>query len=177
MIRDDLYIQVERKKTSYDFKLNAKLDSFKNNIKNNAVDTIKLYQNDKEIFIYEKIRSLLNYPGCKVADSLANGNFQIKCFVDRRSYKENIHGIINAFDMEGQKIDSFSMQKDNGLIKGRWLVHGNLNPKTNRDYNYCWSQGCIIFFETKKLEEFNTILKNIGVLPGDIINCKLLEVE
>lgn len=175
MIRDDLFIRVIRKKASFDFKYNKDKDDFINNTKNNAIDTFILFHNNLLLFKYNRVQTVSNYPGAKLLDTVAPCSFQIKCFVEKRLYKEEIHGIINAVDMEGQPINEFSMQKDGGLYKGRWLIHGTRNPVTGKDYSYAYSMGCIVFRETKALDDFNELLKSLNIKSGDIINAELVE--
>ncbi|MBN2546553.1 MAG: hypothetical protein JXB50_12205 [Spirochaetes bacterium] len=175
MLRKDLFLRVLRKKESYDFKYEKDKDEFHNNTKNNSMDTIVLFKDDMEIFKYEKIQSVSNYPKASRGDTIAPCRFQIKCFVEKLNYSEQIHAVINAVDMEGQTIDQNAYQNDRGIQKGRWLIHGNYNKEAKKDYMFCFSMGCIMFFETSKLFEFNSLLKLHGVKQDDVINAELVE--
>ncbi|MBN2547477.1 MAG: hypothetical protein JXB50_16855 [Spirochaetes bacterium] len=175
MLRKDLFIRVERKLESYDFKYEENKDDFMNNVKNNAIDTIKLFKDNIEIFKYEKIQSVSNYPKVDMKDTVAPCGFQVKCFVVKNNYSEDIHAIINAVDCEGQAIDQNAYQVDDGERKGRWLIHGNYNKNQKKDYAFAYSMGCIMFFQTAKLYDFNALLKLHGIKQDDIINAELIE--
>ena len=81
-----LSIVVERKKKSYDFKLNPnQADSFSNNIKNNMIDTFRLFDGKAELFSCP-VQSVANYCWGENAksmektagDTIAEGYFKIK---------------------------------------------------------------------------------------------------
>ena len=180
-----LSIVVERRKKSYDFKLNPKeADSFSNNIKNNMIDTFRLFDGKAELF-YCPVQSVANYCWGENAksmaqtagDTIAEGYFKIKCFVEPRNYDGEIHGIIETQDIDGQKIDTESMQDYGGNEKaGRWLIHSTYNKSKQREAQYAYSAGCLILSRSN-LQAFNDILHAYGVAKGDIISGEIVEED
>ncbi len=175
---------IERKLKSYDFKLDPKApDSFKNNWKNNSLDWIIL-RNDKAEIERFKCQTVANYcfgdqlPGDSLpwGDTLLPGTFGIRLFVEPRNFHGEIHGIINAKDLDGQIIDANSMQyTSNGFQTGRWLIHDRYSFKFNDDTNYAWSAGCIIL-SSHDLSSLNFMLRAFEAKPGDVISAELIEV-
>lgn len=179
-----LYLKIIRKKESYDYKLLKNLNNFSNNIKNNCIDSIILYKDGVEIYRNDKIQTVANYPQSHFKDTIKEGKFQIKCFVDagysfadpNNLERIKIHGIINAIDQDGQSVNSESKQIDKGIPKGRWLIHSTFSPKIGYDLNHAYSQGCFIFLHTKDLDDFNNVLILNGIKKRDTIDGELLEV-
>ena len=177
-------LKIFRSKKSYDFKADPKKpDSFSNNWKNNSLDDFVLTKNSKEIFSC-KCQSVANYcfgdmsGGDTVShgDSVAEGEFTIKCFVPPRKFHGEIHAIIKTRDIDGQWIDHNAMQTaNNGYQNGRWLIHDKFSFEKGADTNYAWSAGCFIL-SSKDLEAFNKILKKYGIKAGDEIQGILTEV-
>lgn len=179
-----LVLKILRSKKSYDFKADPKKpDSFSNNWKNNSLDDFVLTENSKEIFSC-KCQSVANYCFGDVSggdtvsygDSVAEGEFTIKCFVPPRKFHGEIHAIIKTRDIDGQWIDRNAMQTaNNGYQNGRWLIHDKFSFEKGADTNYAWSAGCFIL-SSKDLETFNKILKEFGIKAGDEIQGILTEV-
>ena len=179
-----LVLKILRSKKSYDFKADPKKpDSFSNNWKNNSLDDFVLTENSKEIFSC-KCQSVSNYcfgemsGGDTVShgDSVAEGEFTIKCFVPPRKFHGEIHAITKTRDIDGQWIDRDAMQMPNsGYQNGRWLIHDKFSFEKGADTNYAWSAGCFIL-ASKDLETFNKILKEFGIKAGDEIQGILTEV-
>lgn len=180
-----LNIIVERKRKSWDFKANpSKPDGFDNNYKNNMIDSLCLYDDNAEIARF-KCQSVANYCFGEMAksmknpagDSIAEGYFEVECFVEPRNFHGEIHGIVRTKDIDGQWINHESMQiDDNGYQSGRWLIHSNYSNKTKSDTNYAWSAGCIIL-STSDLKAFNNLLHAYNVEKGQIIKGELVEEE
>ncbi|MGI5093526.1 hypothetical protein H0R96_13460, partial [Treponema socranskii] len=89
-----LRIKINRYKTSYDFKADPKKpDRFENNWKNNSLDDFILTADDTELFRC-RCQSVANYcfeeqrPGdtVKYGDSVAAGDFTVRCFVPPRRF-------------------------------------------------------------------------------------------
>lgn len=176
-------IVVERNLKSYQFKVNPELpSSFSNNYKNNSIDKISIYDDKAEIASF-KCQTVANYcwgeyksnGNTEHGDTIAEGYFKIKCFVEPRNFHGEIHGIIETKDIDGQWIDHNSMQIENGYQTGRWLIHDRFSSKTGKDTNYAWSAGCIIL-SSDDLKSFNDILHAYQVKSGDIINGEIVEV-
>lgn len=179
-----LNLVVERKKKSYDFKVNPKEPgSFSNNYKNNSLDSIAIYDDKAEIARF-KCQTVANYcfgdfataDTVDFGDTIREGYFKIKCFGEPRKFHGEIHGIIETRDIDGQWINQDSMQMTaNGFQNGRFLIHDRFSKKYNADTNYAWSAGCFIL-SSADLEAFNTILHAYNVKSGDIISGEIVEV-
>jgi hypothetical protein len=181
---DDLFVRVYRKKLSYKYKRYSTWpDSWTNNDINNSLDDFILYYNEALLF-KAKCQSVANIPGGRFLDTLAPGKFQIKCFVENRNYYGRIHGIVNAYDLDGQLINENSIE----TIKGsngapidftRWLIHDTQKQKPNPPdtlTRVAWSAGCLIMSQSD-LEAFNEILDAYKVLPNELLNAEILEVD
>lgn len=172
-----LHLHIIRYVESYDFKAEPdKPDSFSNNWKNNSLDDFILLNDDTELFKC-KCQSVANYcfgdmlPGDTVSygDSIAAGDFTVRCFVPPRKFHGQIHAITQTVDIDGQKIDRNAMQTTKGGYQtGRWLIHDRFSFSKGADTNYAWSAGCFIL-SSKDLELFNQTLKAHGVKAGDEI--------
>jgi len=174
MVRQDLQIRLIRNRISHDYQFDKSKSSFDSNIKNNSKDIIIIVKNNTPIF-KSFCQSVANHPHYKYKDTIHDGKFEIKCFVENRNFHGGIHGIINAFDIEGQPIDIYSMQIDNGYQKGRWLIHDKYSFEKKRDLNNAYSGGCFIM-SSEQLSEFNKVLISCNVNPGDVIPGILMEV-
>ena len=172
-----LHLHIIRYVESYDFKVEPdKPDSFSNNWKNNSLDDFILLNDDTELFKC-KCQSVANYcfgdmlPGDTVSygDSIAAGDFIVRCFVPPRKFHGQIHAITQTVDIDGQKIDRNAMQTTKGGYQtGRWLIHDRFSFSKGADTTYAWSAGCFIL-SSKDLELFNQTLKAHGVQAGDEI--------
>lgn len=186
MIRQDLFIQIERQKSSYDYKINQDLDTFNNNIKNNCQDKIILLKNNMELYSHNLLQSIANYPGNFINDSLAEGDFTLVCFVTAgESFADpnnpnriKIHGIINAKTLNGDLIgnDSHILYKDGSRSIGRVLMHSTYYPPENKELLYAYSEACLMHKTLSLIDTFNQFLIENGVNSGDFISCNLKEV-
>lgn len=178
-----LKIEVWRNRQSYNFKADPnKPDGFDNNWKNNSIDTLALLKDEKVLFL-ANAQTVANYcfgdmaPGDKLphGDTVAEGDFTVRCFVEPRNFHGEIHAITSAIDLDGQKIGRNAMQlSDKGFQNGRWLIHDRFSKKLGKDTNYAWSAGCFILSSTD-LATFNAALKKEGVKAGDEIQGKVIE--
>ena len=169
-------IKVTRKKSSFDYKYDKSKNVYKNNIKNNSLDKLELFFDDQYIIGFNSVQTVSNHPHFDHFDTIDKGPFRIQCFVSPRKFHGLIHGIIDAVDIEGQKIDHWSMQVEGGYQKGRWLVHDRWSFKKNRDLRNGYSGGCFIL-SSSDLKRFNEKLKKLLIKPGDILNGILVEVD
>lgn len=182
-MNENLKIEVWRDKRSYDFRADkTKPDGFDNNWLHNSIDHILLIQGEKVLF-EANCQSVANYcfgemaPGDKMphGDTVAQGKFTVRCFVEPRLFHGEIHAITSTTDLDGQKIDRNAMQiSDKGFQNGRWLIHDRFSKKIGRDTNYAWSAGCFIL-SSKDLERLNETLKEQGVKAGDLIQGEVIE--
>lgn len=179
-----LSIVVERKKTSYDYKVNVrKPDGFDNNYKHNSEDFIVIFDDKAEIARFY-CQTVANYcfgdyasaDTVDYGDTIAEGYFKIKAFADPRNFHGEIHEIIETKDIDGQWIDHNAMQTTKGGFQnGRWLIHDRYSDKYGCDTNSAWSAGCIIL-SSMDLESFNDILHAYNVKRGDIIKGEIVEI-
>lgn len=174
MMRSDYKLEFIRNKKSHDFIINKNYkyvgngknkrfttSDYNNNTKNNMLDSAKLYKKDTILWECNKVQTVANYPLADTQDTLALGSFQIICFIDPRNYNHEIHGVINAYDIEGQRILENSMQWEDQHWKGRFLIHAT-------QYNHAWSKACLMFHLTPLLE-LNSVLHAEGINSCDII--------
>ena len=175
---------LKRKKISYDFKISPNLpDGFDNNWKNNSQDWLIVQDEHCELARF-KCQSVANYcfGQMKTADSVAWGDtvapgpFKVRLFAEPRMFHGEIHEIIEATDMVGQRINTHAMQiTESGFQNGRWLIHDRFSTKYNEDTNYAWSAGCFIL-SSWDLAALNVILKSYSLAPGMIIPGEVIEV-
>lgn len=180
-----LKLEVWRNRQSYNFKADPnKPDSFENNWKNNSLDQLVLLKDQKVLFL-AKAQTVANYcfgdmaPGDNLphGDTVAAGEFTLKCFVEPRAFHGEIHAITKTKDLDSQTIDRTAMQTTaGGFQNGRWLVHDRYSFKLGKDTNYAWSAGCFIL-SSNDLARLNAILKNEGVKAGDEISGEVIEEE
>lgn len=179
-----LSIIIKRRQISWNYKLdNKKPDSFENNHNNNMKDWFCLFDDEAEIARFH-CQSIANYNFGKEAtystfpwgDTIREGDFTMKAFVESRAFHGEIHGICNTTDMDGEKIDRESMQINvRGETVGRWLIHDKWSNSRKCEGDYAWSSGCIIL-SCSDLEAFNVLLRTYGVKPGDEIKGQVIEV-
>lgn len=173
MIRNDLYFQVIRQKISHNYKFSDEiikkrgLNKYQANTKHNMLDFLRLCNSKEILFCCLNVQTVSNHPDMKYGDTIKQGEFKIKCFVDQRNFNTQIHGIINAYDLDDQKIDKYSMQMDCGNYIGRWLIHSSFYTPLGRDTRG-YSGGCFIM-STLNMKNLNLILINNGIKSGDII--------
>ena len=176
---------LKRKKSSYDFRVNPKKpDSFENNWKNNRQDWLYIYDDNVEMY-RARCQSVANYCFGDMAtastvahgDTIAEGDFQVRCFADPRSFHGHVHEIIRTRDIDGEWIDHQAMQtSENGFQNGRWLIHTNYSKRYASDTTYAWSAGCFII-SSFDMDAFGVILNAYDVKPGDIINGTIVEED
>lgn len=178
-----LKFEIRRNRQSYNFRADlGKPDSFENNWKNNSIDQLVLLKDGKVLFL-TKAQTVANYcfgdmaPGDKLphGDTVAEGEFTVRCFVEPRNFHGEIHAITNTKDKDGQTIDRNAMQlSDKGFQNGRWLIHDRYSKKLGKDTDYAWSAGCFILSSTD-LATLNAALKKEGVKSGDEIQGEVIE--
>jgi hypothetical protein len=138
------------------------------------LDAIRLMYGDTMLFEC-RCQSVAIHPSCSQHESIAPGDFQVRVFAERRTYEHPVHEIINAFDIEGERIDNRAMQIDAERgVQGRWLIHDDYNPATRGPYKAPWSAGCIMV-PCSVYGEFNALLTGLGHKSGDIIPASLRE--
>ncbi len=170
---ENLYIIVKRKKESYDYKFDKNKNDYQNNIKNNMLDSLQLIHNGEIIFECNKVQTISNHPDYDHFDTVAPGEFQIKCFIKPITFHGEIHGIINTKDIEGQVINEDAKQLEDNHLKGRWLIHDTWY--NGKRLNHAWSGACFMMYP-EDLEAFNNKLKEKNVNDETIINGRLKEV-
>lgn len=179
-----LNVVIERNLKSYDFKVNPNApSSFQNNWKNNSIDWFVLFDDNAEICRF-KCQSVANYCFGEYAtadtvehgDTIREGYFKIKCFVEPRNFHGEIHGIIETKDIDGQWINRESIQTTaGGFQNGRFLIHDRYSFNTNGDTNSAWSAGCIIL-ASEDLKSLNKVLHAFNIQIGDVIPGQIVEV-
>lgn len=177
-------IKIIRKKSSYDFRAcPAVPDSFENNWKNNSEDWLLVMDGKAELARF-KCQSVANYCFGDMAtadtvahgDTIAPGSFKARLFAEPRNFHGEIHEIIEATDIDGQRINTRAMQTtEEGFQNGRWLIHDKFSKKYGTDTNYAWSAGCIIL-SSGDLQALNLIFHACKLSPGAIISGEIVEV-
>lgn len=169
MIDNIISILIERRKKSFFYKVDSTKNSFANNWKNNSLDVISILKGGRKIRSYQ-CQTVANHPDYDTHDTIADGKFQVRCFVDPRLFHGHIHAIINTFDVDGEWVDHNAMQNTaGGFQNGRWLIHDRYSFKTGNDTNFAWSGGCFIL-SSRDLEDFNDTLVCLGVQKGQILD-------
>jgi len=169
-----LNVIVERKKSSFDCKFNKNLNSFENNIKNNTKDILKLYQGDELLFECA-VQSVANHPSVTTDNSIRAGKFEIKLFVEKRAFWNNVHGICNTTTKNGIAINENSV---NAGSPDRFLIHDKQKNKPaleNTETRNAYSAGCLIIASVH-MNMMNKILVNKGCKPGDVILGYVIEL-
>jgi len=171
-----LFIRVERDTRSYNYKKNPKAkDAWDNNDGNNGLDTLSLFDYESCLFTV-KCQTVANIPDGRFVDTIAPGPFLIKCFLDKRNFYCDVHGICDTVDLENEYITKDSIQASNNL---RWLIHDDqkLKPNSpNQLTRVLWSAGCFVLHKSD-LEGLNDLLRAYGIKPGDTIDGELLDKE
>jgi hypothetical protein len=178
--------KVARVMRSYQFKKDmSQADSWDKdfNAQNNMLDDVFLYKNNDVIF-WAKAQTVANMPGARHTDTIIPGTFYIKWDVPRRSFKGHIHGIVGAYDQDGQRINEDSIEtiigKNGAPVDWtRWIAfHSTLknDPAPMGEVTrYAWSAGC--FIVTPERQESLWVLgQKEGFKTGDLIPCELYEV-
>jgi hypothetical protein len=174
-----MQLTIVRNKKSYNYKYSTseinefQLNNYQSNTKNNMLDTLRLSHSGIVLFESENVQTISNHPLMKHSDTVKEGNFQVKCFVDKKGFNTEIHGIINAFDIADQPIDVYSKQYDNGQYIGRWLIHSSYYAPSGKDTK-AYSGGCFIM-STNDMLKLNRALIKAGVKKGNIIDGYLEE--
>lgn len=132
--------------------------------------------NDGIVFKTVSLQTVANHPEMKFEDTVAPGKFAIQCFINPRKFHGSIHGIVGAVDLEGQAIDKYSMQVENGFQKGRWTVHDRWWTEMNRELNHGYSGACFIM-GVSDLSMLANILYKHDIHRKFIIPCLLVEVN
>lgn len=168
------FIRVFRKRISYKYKrFPNKPDAWDNNDINNMLDDFILYMDEAMLF-KAKCQTVANIPGGRFVDTVAPGPFQLKLFVEPRQFYGRIHGIINTFDLEGERIDASSIQPTDNT---RWLVHDTQSKKPKPPMQLtrvAWSAGCFVLHPSD-LNGFNDIVDAYKYNAGDLIDGELIE--
>ena len=140
------------------------------------LDTIRLLHGDAALY-HGRCQSVAIHSSCTWRESLAPGRFRVRLFASRRAYANPVHEIIDAVDLEGEAIvdDAMQMDAESGL-QGRYLIHDDYNPTTGAAYRAPWSAACIML-PYIQYRSFNAALRAVGLLPGDIIEAELREME
>jgi hypothetical protein len=171
----NLFIKVLRKQLSYTYKQNMSLpDDWHNNDANNSLDSFCLFLDEERIF-EAKCQTVANIPGGRYLDTIAPGTFQMKCFVEPRSFYGRIHGICNCYDLENQWIDQNSVEVND---KNRWLIHDTQNHKPKPPMTItrvAWSAGCFVM-SPSNLIALGTLFDAFKMNPGDLIDGSLEDV-
>ena len=175
---------LQRNLSSYNFKKNTNLpDSFSNNYAQNSRDWL-IVLNDKAEIARFRCQSVANYCFGEMAtadsvpygDTIAPGPFKIRLFAEPRNFHGEIHEIIEATDLDGQRINTKSIQfTSKGFQNGRWLIHDRYSSKYQGDTTYAWSAGCFIL-SSGDLKALNYIFKSYSLCPGMIIPGEVIEV-
>ena len=140
------------------------------------LDTIRLLHGDTVLY-HGHCQSVAIHPRCTMRESLATGRFRVRIFQARRLYANPVHEIIDAMDLEGEAIDERAMQMDaESGLQGRYLIHDDYNAASGTAYRAPWSAACIML-PYIHYREFNAALRAVGLLPGDIIEAELREME
>ncbi len=179
-----IHFKVLRKRASYDYKADKNSpDGFDNNWKNNSMDTLVLCEDG--VPIYEcRCQTVANYCFGDMAtadtvahgDTVAEGEFMVRLFVEPRSFHGRIHAITRTRDLDGQWIDHNAMQTTKGGFQnGRWLIHDRYSLKTGTDTRYAWSAGCFIL-SSDDLHWLNDTIDKLGGKPGDLVKGTVEEV-
>jgi hypothetical protein len=168
----ELFLRVIRKRLSYSYRKDTNINDWYNNDKNNMLDDFILFANEERI-LSVRAQTVSNIPTGRFEDTIAEGPFDIRVGVDQRQFHCRIHGICNTFDLEGQRIDINSVQKNDNL---RWLVHDTQKLKPllpNQLTRVAWSAGCFVLLPSNLLA-FNSLIDAYGIkdghfIPGEVI--------
>jgi len=172
---NNLFLRIRRYKISHQFKRDPKVKAeWWNNDAHSCMDLFQLYDYEDNIF-ETHCQSVSNIPTGRYQDTIATGPFQIKCFLEQRSFHCPVHGICNTADIEGQWINEYSVEKNDS---NRWLIHDDqsLKPKPSGMITRIpWSAGCFVLHKSD-FEAFNKILLEFNIVKNEMIDGELLEI-
>jgi len=168
-----MFIKVIRRPESLECKrFPEKPDDWGNNDFHNSLDRIELYLGDglygDALYWSSEAQTVSNIPGGVFNETVAEGPFKLKAFVDPRAFYGRIHGICDTYDLAHRYIDMDSVEIAD---KNRWLMHDWQKPRPNPAGQWtrvAWSAACFVV-KPPDLEEFGTILDQKGIKPGDLI--------
>jgi hypothetical protein len=187
----ELFIKIERKKSSYEYQFNPNINTFQNNKNHNCQDKLILLKDGIEIYRYEKLQTVPNHPDNNFfnkKDAII-GKFQLKCFVEAvkgGSFADPynpgriiLHKVINSQTVIGSKLNSDGMIVDNYSPKGRGCVwfHSSYYPPMNKETINCYSEACIMFQKVSEIDGFGQVLKDNGIKVSDILNGEIIEID
>jgi hypothetical protein len=176
-------ITIHRRHLSYNYKRDPLApDAWDNNDAHNSLDTFIL-EDDLDMIggshqLFEgKAQTVANIPGGRFLNTLAPGPFQLRLFVDPRAFRGRIHGIANAYNLDGQWINQNSISPIKGkhgepINYDRWLMHDwqkHAPAPEGEDTRVAWSGGCIVQPDLD-LMRFGLLMDAMSKVAGDIIN-------
>jgi len=171
-----LFIRIKRKKISYKYKKDMKAkDDWHNNDNNSCLDDFELFDYESRIFT-AKCQTVSNIPGGRYQDTISPGPFLVKCFIEKRNFHCEVHGICQTSTLDYSWIDDDCTTASN---KERWLIHDDQKLKPNPPNQVTripWSAGCIVLRYSDH-KAFNDILKAYGVVTGFSIDGEILQEE
>jgi len=171
-----LFVRVLRDMKSYQYKRNPKAkDDWHNNDNFPCGDDFILYEYESIIF-QAKCQSIANIPGGKFLDSITTGPFLIRCFLEKRNFHCEVHGICQTATLNNDWIDDDCTTVNNDL---RWLIHDDQKTLPNpagQITRIPWSAGCIVLRKNDH-EAFNTILRAYDYDSDSTIDAELLNKE
>lgn len=170
-------ILIKRFKQSLNPYRDPNVRSWSNNDANNSLDMFEVFEYDEMIF-RSMCQTVSNtegiIPGCRYSDTIAPGKFKIVLFQAQRKFHCDVHGIMDATTIGGERIGkSFCTPSSTD----RHLVHDwqKLSPQpAGTDTRVAWSGGCIIL-PTKRHAELSRLFRGYGMIPGDVIDVELVE--
>jgi hypothetical protein len=170
-----LFIRIRRKKESHKYKRDFnKKDDWFNNDANNCLDEFILYDYETVIFT-AKCQTVANLPGGIYKDTVAEGPFLMRCFVEKRNFHCEVHGICQTSTLGFEWIGNDSTTIDD---KERWLFHDDQKLKPSPAgvlTRVCWSEGCFVLHKSD-LDSLNEILIAYKKTSGQTIDGEVVEV-
>lgn len=175
---------IVRAKASYAYKIDTRApDSWTNNRANNTLDEFWLFDDGSTLFAC-RAQTVANMPGGRPQDTIRAGEFGLKLWVERRDFWCEPHGIVNAFDLEGQLIAEDSTQPIAGndgapIDMNRTLCHDwqKLRPwPKGEDTSVAWSLSCVVL-PTLQFSRLEKILVATGAKKGDVVPFVLREQQ
>ena len=171
-----LFVRIIRDLKSYQYKKDPKAkDDWQNNSNNSCLDQFLLYEYESLLF-RAKCQTIANIPGGKYSNTIIVGPFLIKCFVEKRSFHCDVHGICQTATMSNEWITDESITGTSDL---RWLIHDDqklLPNPPNQITRIPWSDGCIVL-KKGDLESFSFILEAFKYKSGDTIDAEVVNKE
>jgi hypothetical protein len=181
-------ITVYRRHLSYNYKRDPIApDDWDNNDAHNSLDQFIL-EDDLDIVggshqLFESMaQTVANIPGGRFLDTLAPGPFKLELFVDPRKFRGRIHGVRDAYDLEGQWINDKFIQPVMGkngapICYDRNLMHDwqKQDPAPEgEDTRVAWSASCIVVSDLD-LMRFGLLMDALGKMAGDLIDGEIKE--